>query len=58
MSQQFKVSAVQAAPCFLDLQAGIKKAKAVGSRIKQAAKTGQSYQVSFSRMLWTPSLRK
>jgi len=25
-------------------QAGIKKAKAVGSRIKQAAKTGQSYQ--------------
>jgi len=37
MSQQFKVSAVQAAPCFLDLQAGIKKAV---KYIEQAAAAG------------------
>ena len=37
MSQQFKVAAVQAAPCFLDLQAGIKKAE---KNIEQAAAAG------------------
>ncbi len=37
MSQQFKVAAVQAAPCYLDLQAGIEKAV---KYIEEAAKAG------------------
>ena len=49
MSTQFKVAAVQAAPCFLDLDAGIDKAIGL---IEEAAKNG-AHLIAFSET-WLP----
>ncbi len=49
MSTQFKLAAVQAAPCFLDVKAGVDKAIGL---IEEAAKNG-AHLVAFSET-WLP----